>query len=48
MFNSGGLIFSIRGMTLFLTFSPTTDNTIRASLPKEIRLALRMYKALFY
>ena len=48
MLNSGGLILPIGGMTLFLTFSPTTDDTIRTSLPKEIRLALRSHKALFY
>jgi len=35
-------------MTLFLTLSPTTDDTIRTSLPKEIRLALRSHKGLFY
>jgi hypothetical protein len=35
-------------MTLFLTFSPTADDTIRTSLPKEIQLALRGHKALFY
>ena len=35
-------------MTLFLTFAPTADETIRTSLPKEIRIALRSHKALFY
>jgi hypothetical protein len=35
-------------MTLFLNFSPTADDTIRTSLPKEIRLALRSHKALLY
>ncbi len=35
-------------MTLYLTFDPTADGTIRTSLPKEIRLALWSYKALFY
>jgi hypothetical protein len=35
-------------MTLFLTFSLTVDDTIRTSLHKEIRLALRSHKALFY
>jgi hypothetical protein len=43
-----GLILSFGGMTLFLNFSPTTDATIRTSLLKEIRLALRSHKALFY
>ena len=36
------------GGGLFLTFSATSDDTIRTYLPKEIRLALRSYKALFY
>jgi hypothetical protein len=44
----GGLILPFGGMTLFLTFSPMADDTIRTSLPKEIRLALRSHKALFY
>ncbi len=44
----GGLILSFGGMTIFLTFSPTADDTIRASLSKDIRLALRSHKALFY
>ena len=35
-------------MTLFLTFSPTTDDTILISLSKEIWLALRSHKTLFY
>jgi hypothetical protein len=35
-------------MSLYVTFSPTADDTVRTSLPKEIRLALRSHKALFY
>jgi hypothetical protein len=35
-------------MTLFLTFALIADDTIRNSLPKEIRPALRSHKALFY
>ena len=35
-------------MTLFLTLSPTADDTIRTSLRKEIRLALDNHKALLY
>jgi hypothetical protein len=31
--NSGGLILSFGGMTLFLTFSPTADDTIRTFIP---------------
>jgi len=48
LLSSGGLILPLGGMTLFLTFSPTADDTIRTSLPKEIRLAMRSHKALFY
>jgi len=35
-------------MTIFLTFSTTSDDTIRTSLMKEIRLTLRSNKTLFY
>jgi hypothetical protein len=35
-------------MTLFLAFAPTADDSIRTSLPKEIRLALTSHKTLFY
>jgi hypothetical protein len=42
------MILPIGGMNLFLTFSPVTEDTIRTSLPKEIRLALRSPKAIFY
>ena len=44
----GGMILLFEDRTLLLTFSPTSDDTIRISLSKEIRLALRSYKALFY
>ena len=36
LLSSRGLILPFGGMTLFLTFSPTADDTIRTSLPKEI------------
>ena len=48
LLNFRGMILPFRGMTLFLTFSPIVDDIIRTSLPKEIRLALRNHKALFY
>ena len=35
-------------MTLYVTFSPTADDMIRTSLPKEIQFAMRSHKALFY
>ena len=44
----GGLILPFGGMTIFLTFSPAADDTIRTSFSKDIRLALRSHKALFY
>jgi len=46
--NCGGIILPMGHMTLYVTFSPTADDTVRTSLPKEIRLALRSHKALFY
>ena len=46
--SSEGVILPFEGMTLFLSFSPITDDTIRTSLPKKIRLALRSHNALFY
>jgi hypothetical protein len=48
LLNCGGLILPMGQITLFLTFAPTADDTIRTSLPKEIRLAFRSHKALFY
>jgi hypothetical protein len=48
LFSSGSLILPLEGMTLFLMLSPIADDAIRTSLPKEIRLALRSHKALFY
>ena len=48
LLSSGGLILPFEGMTLFLTFSPTAEDTICTSLPKEIRLVLRNHKALVY
>ena len=46
--NCGGIILPMEHMSLYVTFSPTADDTVRTSLPKEIRLALRSHKALFY
>jgi hypothetical protein len=34
-------------MSLYVSFSPTMDDTIRTSLPKEVRIALRDHKDLF-
>jgi len=46
LLNRGGIILPLGNMTLFLTFAPTADVTIRTSLPKEIRLALGSHKTL--
>ena len=35
-------------MSLFVSFAPSMDDTLRTSLPKEVRIALRSHKALFY
>jgi hypothetical protein len=48
LLSSGGLILAFEGMPLFFTLSPTADDAIRTSLPKKIRLNLRIHKALFY
>ena len=46
--NFKGIILPMGQMSLYVTFSPTADDTVRTSLPKEIRLALCSHKALFY
>ncbi len=43
-----GIILPMGQMPLYVTFSPTADDTVRTSLPKEIRLALHSHKAVFY
>jgi hypothetical protein len=48
LLNCDGIIPPMGQMSLFLTFAPTADDTIRTSLPKEIRLMLRSRDALFY
>ncbi len=35
-------------MSLFVTFALSMDATLRTSLTKEVRIALRSHKALFY
>jgi hypothetical protein len=46
--NCGVIIIPMGQMTLYVTFSPTADDTVRTFLPKDTRLALRSHKALFY
>jgi len=35
-------------MSLYVTSAPSMDNTIRTSLPREVRIVPRIHKALFY
>jgi len=44
----GGTILPMGQVSLYVTFSPTAYDTVRTSLPKEIRLALCSHKALFF
>jgi hypothetical protein len=48
LLSCGGIILPTGQMSLFLTFAPTADGIIRTTLTKEIWLALRSHKALFY
>jgi hypothetical protein len=48
LLNCGGVVLPFGHISLFVTFAPSTDDTLRTSLPKEIRIALRSHKALFY
>jgi hypothetical protein len=46
--NCWGIILPIGQMSLYVTVAPTINDTVRTSLPKEIRVALRSIKTLFY
>jgi hypothetical protein len=46
--NCGGLVLSIGHMSLYVSFDPSMDDTLRTSLPREVRIALRSHKAFFY
>ena len=48
LINYGGLVLYIGQMSLYVSFFPWMDATLRTSLPKEVRIALRSHKALFY
>ena len=48
LLNGGGIILPMAKTTRFLTFAPTADDSIRTSLPKEMRLALTSHKTIFY
>ena len=36
------------GIIIYVTFNPNMDDTLRTSLPREVRIALRSHKTLFY
>jgi hypothetical protein len=48
LLDCGGIVLPVGQMSLFVTFAPSMNGTLRTSLPKEIRLVLRSHKALFY
>ncbi len=48
LLNCGGIVVPFGHMSLFVTFAPSMDDTQRTFLPKEVRIALRSHKTLFY
>jgi hypothetical protein len=48
MSKCGGITLPMGQMSLYVTFAPMMDATIRISLPKEFRIALRGHKTLFF
>ena len=46
--DAGGIVFPLEEHTIFVTFSPTADDTTRTSLPKEVRLALKNHRRFFF
>ena len=48
LLNCGGLVLPIGHMSLYVFFAPSMDDTLRTSLPRDVRIALRSHKALFY
>ena len=48
LLNYGGIVMPLGKMSLYVTFAPSMDNTIRTSLQREVHIALRIHKALFY
>jgi hypothetical protein len=48
LLNCGGIVVPFGHMSLFVIFALSMDDTMRTSLPKEVRIALRSHKALFY
>jgi hypothetical protein len=48
LLNCGDIILPMGQMSLYVTVTPSVDDTISTFLPREIRLALRSHKSLFY
>ncbi len=48
LLNYGCIVVPFGHMSLFVTFAPSMDDTLRTSLPKEVHIALRSHKTLFY
>ena len=48
LLNCGGIVLPIGHMFLYVTFAPSMIATLHNSLSKEVRIALRSHKALFY
>jgi hypothetical protein len=48
LLNCGGIVVPFGHISLFVTFASSMDDTLRTSLPKEVRIVLRSHKALFY
>ena len=46
-FDYGGIVMPIGQMSMYVAFTPSMDDTIRSSLPREVCIALRSHKALF-
>jgi hypothetical protein len=44
----GGIILPLERHEIYVTFAPTTDDTARTSLPKDVRIALKTHKRLFF
>ena len=44
----GGIILPLERDEIYITFAPTADDTARTPLPKDVRLALKIHKRLFF
>ena len=46
--NCGSILVPIGQISLYVTYALKMDDTIGTSLPKEVRIAIRNHKTLFY